>query len=418
MTGPALPNEPVFGPDLMARLDAFARHSEDEGRLTRTFLSAPHRAAANELSGWMTAAGMTAVTDNIGNVVGRYEGLAPKAPALILGSHIDTVRDAGKYDGNMGVLAALACVEHLHALGERFPFAIEVIAFGDEEGVRFPATLSGSRAVAGTFDGTELALKDRNGVTMREALVAFGCDPDRIGRVARGKGQVLAFVELHIEQGPILEAEDLPVGVVTAINGASRLSVEVSGTANHAGTVPMHLRRDALAAAAEMILAVETRARAQAELVATVGRIDVIPGAGNVIPGHALFTVDVRAPSDSPRRKAVADLDRTLSEIATRRGVGLTITLTHEATACRCASSLIAALSASIERHGVTPRLLPSGAGHDAMAFARLCPVGMLFVRCKDGVSHNPAESITVEDADLSTRVLLDFIRNFDPSKL
>lgn len=411
-------NDISLGKRLYDRLEAFARHSEDEDRLTRVFLSKEHRAAAEELLGWMQAAGMSAHIDAIGNVVGRYEGLTPQAPCLMMGSHIDTVRDAGKYDGNMGVLAALAAVEEFNRAGERFPFAIEVIAFGDEEGVRFPVTLSGSRAIAGSFDQTTLSLTDKEGKSLRQALLDFGCDPMRIGECARRRDQVLAFVELHIEQGPVLEAAGLPVGAVTAINGASRLSVEVKGTANHAGTVPMHLRRDALAAAAEMMLAVEARGRAEPDLVATVGRVDVLPGAVNVIPGLVRFTMDVRSPADSARRRAVADIDRRIAEIAEGRGVDIAITLTHEAAACRCDPGLIGAIGAAIGRSGLDPMELPSGAGHDAMAFARLCPVGMIFVRCDKGISHNPAEAITVEDADAAMRVLLDFIRHFDASTL
>ncbi|PWR19732.1 allantoate amidohydrolase [Zavarzinia compransoris] len=411
-------NDISLGARLYDRLEAFARHSEDADRLTRVFLSKEHRAAAEELLGWMRDAGMKAHIDAIGNVVGRYEGLVPNAPCLMMGSHIDTVRDAGKYDGNMGVLAALAAVEEFNKAGERFPFAIEVIAFGDEEGVRFPVTLSGSRAIAGTFDQTTLSLTDKEGKSLRQALAEFGCDPTRITDSARRRDQVLAFVELHIEQGPVLEAAGLPVGAVTAINGASRLSVEVKGTANHAGTVPMHLRRDALAAAAEMMLSVEARGRAEPDLVATVGRVDVLPGAVNVIPGLVRFTMDVRSPSDSARRRAVADIDRRIAEIAAARDVGIAITLTHEAAACRCDPKLIDAIGRSIARTGLAPMTLPSGAGHDAMAFARLCPVGMIFVRCEKGISHNPAEAITVEDADAAMRVLLDFIRHFDASTL
>ncbi|RJF94684.1 allantoate amidohydrolase [Oleomonas cavernae] len=410
-------NDLTLGQRLYERLEAFARHSEDEGKLTRTFLSGAHKAAADELAGWMRAAGMKVETDAIGNVVGRYEATTSGAPCLMLGSHIDTVRDAGKYDGNMGVLAALACVEAFHQAGDRFPFAIEVVAFGDEEGVRFPVTLSGSRAIAGSFDTTTLSLRDKDGISLREALVAFGCDPARIGQIARKREQILAFVELHIEQGPVLEDEGLAVGAVTAINGASRLSVEVKGVANHAGTVPMHLRRDALAAAAEMMLAVEARGRAEAELVATVGRVDVMPGAINVIPGLVRFTMDVRSPSDAARRRAVADIDRRIAEIAQARGVESAITLTHEAAACRCAPELVEAIGGAIARAGLAVKRLPSGAGHDAMAFSRLCPVGMIFVRCEKGISHNPAEAITIEDADISMRVLMDFIKNFDAEK-
>ena len=404
-----------FGPALMERLEAFAAFSEDPGALTRLFLSPQHRAAADRLLAWMREAGMDARLDPAGTVVGRYEGAVPRAPALLLGSHIDTVRNAGKYDGNLGVLAAVAAVAELNRQGERLPFAIEVLGFGDEEGVRFPLTLTGSRAVAGRFDPAALEARDRDGVRMADALRVFGGDPDAIAEAARKPGQALAFLEVHIEQGPVLEAEGLPVGIVTAINGASRFAVRLRGMAGHAGTVPMGLRRDALAAAAEMTLAAERIAAAStAGLVATVGRIEAKPGAVNVIPGEVTFTLDVRAPEDAVRRDACAAIRREFQEIAARRGVDLTVETTHDAAAAPCSSGIRRQIEAAVARAGIRPLSLPSGAGHDAMAFAGVLPMGMLFVRCKGGISHNPAESITVEDADLSVRILLVIIRHFE----
>ncbi|HET6469570.1 MAG TPA: allantoate amidohydrolase [Geminicoccaceae bacterium] len=403
------------GETLMARLDALAAFTDEAGALTRLYLSPAHEAAALQVRQWMEEAGMDARIDAVGNVAGRYEAATPGAPALLLGSHIDTVRDAGRYDGNLGVLAAIAAVAVLHAAGERLPFAVEVLAFGDEEGVRFPTTLTGSRAVAGTLDPVALDARDAEGTRLGEALRAFGCDPAAVGSVARRPEAVLGYVELHIEQGPVLEAAGLPLGVVTAINGASRFQIEVQGEAGHAGTVPMALRRDALAGAAEMVLAVERRAAAEAELVATVGRLDVVPGAINVIPGGVRLTLDLRAPADGARAAAVADLERAFRAIAERRRLGLTLTPSHEAAACPCDPALIAQLEAAVARAGLRPLRLPSGAGHDAMALAALCPVGMLFVRCKGGVSHHPAESITAEDAALALAVLVDFLRHFRP---
>ena len=235
----------------------------------------------------------------MGNVVGRYEGVEPGLPALLLGSHIDTVRNAGKFDGNLGVIAAISAVASLHRRFQRLPFAIEVLAFGDEEGVRFPVTLNGSRAVAGTFDPAALEVRDADGITLHEALKQFGCDPAGIAGVARRTADVLGYVEVHIEQGPVLEAEDLPVGIVTAINGASRFTIEVTGVAGHAGTVPMHLRQDALAAAAEMVLAVERAAQDTPGIVATVGKLEALPGAVNVIPSGAKLSLDLRSSSDN-----------------------------------------------------------------------------------------------------------------------
>lgn len=404
-----------FGADLMARLDAFAGFTEEPGLLTRLFLTTQHRAAADWLMELMGKAGMSARMDPAGTVVGRYEGTTPGAPALLVGSHIDTVRNAGRYDGNLGVLAAVAAVAELDRRGERLPFAIEVLGFGDEEGVRFPLTLTGSRAVAGRFDPAALEARDRDGVRMADALRAFGGDPEAIATAARKPGEALAFLEVHIEQGPVLEAEGLPVGIVTAINGATRFAVRLRGMAGHAGTVPMALRRDALAAAAEMTLAAEREAAASdAGLVATVGRIEVKPGAVNVIPGEAAFTLDVRAPEDAVRRDGCAAILRDFEDIAARRGVELSVETTHDAAAAPCSPGIRRQIEAAVTRAGVRPLSLPSGAGHDAMAFAGVLPMGMLFVRCKGGISHNPAESITVEDADLSVQILLDIIRHFE----
>jgi OHCU decarboxylase len=407
-----------LGKALMDRLEEFASFTAAPGMLTRLFLTKEHKAAAERLIAWMAEAGMTGRIDAAGNVVGRYEGDRPGLPALLIGSHIDTVRNAGKYDGNFGVLAGVAAVAELNRRAERLPFAIEVVGFGDEEGVRFPVTLTGSRAIAGAFDGAALGVADANGVGYAEALRAFGGDPDAIATAARRPDEVLAYVEVHIEQGPVLEAEDLGVGVVTGINGASRFIVRVGGTANHAGTVPMKLRRDALAGAAEMVLAVERRGLEGTDLVATVGRIEALPGAVNVIPGGTVFTIDLRSPDDAVRRAASAAVLGDIEAIAGRRGLTIAVDQSHDAPATLCAPGLIAQLSEAVGRCGVQPRKLPSGAGHDAMAVAALCPVGMLFTRCRDGISHNPAESITVEDADLSMRVLLDFIRHFDPVAL
>ena len=404
------------GEALMARLDDLARFTDQPGALTRLYLSPAHKAATRQVAAWMEEAGMAAEVDAVANVAGRYEGERPGLPAVLLGSHIDTVRDAGRYDGNLGVIAAIQAVAELNRRGERLPFAVEVLAFGDEEGVRFPTALAGSRAVAGTFDPATLDARDADGVSVREALEAFGCDPSAIPSIARRRDQALAYVEVHIEQGPVLEAEGLPVGVVTAINGASRFKAEVTGEAGHAGTVPMGLRKDALAAAAEMVLAVERRAAAAPELVGTVGRLEVAPGAVNVIPAAARFTIDLRAPDDAVRNAAAADIENAFRDTAVRRGVELRLERTYDEPARACDPALIEQLAATVEHAGIRPRRLPSGAGHDGLAMAALCPIGMLFVRCEGGISHNPAESITTEDADVAVRVLLDFLRRFRPA--
>jgi allantoate deiminase len=412
VSGPAQPS----GRRIWDRCQALACCSERTDALTRVYLSSEQRAASELALGWMREAGMSARLDAIGNVVGRYEGSTSGAPCLMLGSHLDTVRNAGKYDGMLGVVAAIDCVHALNARGTRLPFAVEVVGFADEEGARFGATLLGSRAVAGTFDPGALECRDADGVTLREALTAFGLDPARIAAAARRRADVLAYAELHIEQGPVLEAENLPVGVVTAINGASRFQIEIEGLAGHAGTVPMALRRDALAAAAECVLAVESRCAREADLVGTVGRIEAAPGATNVIPGHARFTIDLRAPRDEQRRQAADDIGAAIAAIAARRHVGVDIRRTHDGGTAACAPWLQDQLGRAIAAEGLPVRRLPSGAGHDGMAIVDLADIGMLFVRCEGGVSHNPLEAITIADAELSARIFLRFIEHFQPA--
>jgi allantoate deiminase len=402
---------------ILEHCDALARCSEQPDGLTRVFLSDEQRAADGLVLGWMRAAGMSARLDAIGNCVGRYEGERAGMPALLLGSHLDTVRDAGRYDGMLGVVAAIECVHALSARGRRLPFAIEVIGFADEEGVRFGSTLLGSRAVAGTLDQAVLDTADQDGVTMREALLRFGLDPAHVRAAARSRDDVLAYAELHIEQGPVLEADGLPVGVVTAINGANRLRVELHGVAGHAGTVPMRLRKDALAAAAECVLAVERRCASAPDLVGTVGRLAVLPGATNVIPGKVTFTIDVRSPRDVDRRAATDDVVQAIEAICAKRGVSPAITRTHEGVTAECAPWLRAQIGRAVAAEGLPVRELPSGAGHDAMALVDLADVGMLFVRCEAGVSHNPAEAITAEDVATSARVFLRFIEQFRPER-
>lgn len=400
---------------IMQRCDALARHSELPGGLTRVFLSPQARAAGDLVLGWMREAGMQARLDAIGNAVGRYEGSRPGLPCLMLGSHLDTVRDAGKYDGMLGVVTAIECVDALHRAGARLPFAIEVVGFGDEEGVRFGTTLLGSRAVAGTLDPEVLQVADAEGRTIAQALRAFGLDPDGVPSVRRKRGEVLAYAELHIEQGPVLETEGLPVGVVTAINGFSRLRVTLRGQAGHAGTVPMKLRRDALAAAAECVLAVERIARARPQVVGTVGRIEARPGAINVISGEVQFSVDLRAPQDAARQDAVAAVRTEVALISENRGVGFEIETLQELGSSACAPWLMAQLERAVEREGVRVLRLPSGAGHDGMALKALADIAMLFVRCKGGISHNPAEAISEPDAAVGARVLYTFIHDFRP---
>jgi allantoate deiminase len=395
--------------------DALGRLSEQEGGLTRVFLSSQQRDANALVLAWMRDAGMTAHVDAMGNCVGRYEGARPGLPCLMLGSHLDTVRDAGQYDGMLGVLSAIECVGALNATGTRLPFAIEVIGFGDEEGVRFGSTLLGSRAIAGTFDPALLAKTDADGMTMREALTKFELDPTQYATAAHSPAQVLAYAELHIEQGPVLEAAGLPVGVVTAINGGYRFTIELTGMAGHAGTVPMGLRRDALAAAAECVVAVERIAGSMPDVVGTVGRIEARPGAMNVIPGKAQFSLDVRAPTDDKRHAAIAAIRAEFAAIAQRRNVDLAVTPLWEAKTSPCAPAMQEQIATAIHAEGIRVHRLPSGAGHDGMAIIDIAPIGMLFVRCKGGISHNPAEAVTLDDVATGLRVFARFILAFTP---
>jgi allantoate deiminase len=292
--------------------------------------------------------------------------------------------------------------------GKRYPFAIEVVAFGDEEGVRFATTLGGSRALAGTFDEQALDELDESTISRREALAAFGCDPSRVAE--RPPDRTVGYVEIHIEQGPVLEKDGLPLGVVTTIDGVTRATIDVGGVAGHAGTVPMAMRHDALTAAAEMLLAIEERARRRPNLVATVGKLEVPRSAPNTIPGRVRFTLDIRSPGDAERVKAVEDIKTTLAAIAARRGVTQRLTPGHQAPAAHCDEKLSDLLAAAAESCGAAPRRIPSGAGHDAMAFDKVIPFAMLFVRCRGGVSHNPDEYASAADIDIAARVLSNFL--------
>ncbi len=350
----------------------------------------------------------------LGNVVGRLKAAAD-APVLLTGSHYDTVRNAGKYDGRLGIVLPIAVAAALKRDGVQLPFTLEIIAFAEEEGVRFGSTYLGSSALAGRFDGSALDRKDETGATLADALGTSGADPATISALARDPAKLLGYVEVHIEQGPVLLDAGLPLGVVTAIAGNVRRLVTVTGTAGHAGTVPMTLRRDAAAAAAEMILAVERRCATAPGLVGTVGRVEVPNGAVNVIPGSCRFSLDIRAGEDAIRDAAVADVEAEHRAIAARRGVGIEITELLRGPAAPCAPAMRHRLAASISRLGEKPRELPSGAGHDAAMFASVTPTGMLFVRCGNGgISHNPLETMTADDAGLAALTFRDFLLNFD----
>jgi allantoate deiminase len=406
-----------FGDEILARAEILAAFTERDGMLARSYLTPQHRQAGEQVRAWMRAAGMEADFDALGNVVGRYAGTRPDAPAVVTGSHMDTVVDAGKYDGIFGILAPIACVAELHRAGRRLEHPIEVVAFGDEEGVRFGTSMVGSKALTGKLEPKVLETRDGAGTTLADALRDFGCDPAGYAALRRDPAKMRLFVETHIEQGPVLLDEGLAVGVVTSIQGSTRARVTVQGEEGHAGTVPMGMRHDALAAAAEMVLTVERHVRSDAaHLVGTVGKLAVAAGGAiNVIPGRVEFTVDVRSGEDTRRKAAAAAIEAACRAIARERGVAIEWSQLQEMSAARCDDTERARLARAIAAEGLPVRELPSGAGHDAMQFSGLVPIAMLFVRCGNGgVSHSPRETLSAEDADVATRVLLRYLESIE----
>jgi allantoate deiminase len=396
---------------VVRRCRELAGVSEEEGRLTRPFAT-PAMARANDLVGrWMAEAGMAVRMDPAGNLVGSLAGSDPEAGTLLLGSHLDSVRDAGAFDGPLGVLVAVACVARLRAQDVTLPFGVDVLGFSDEEGLRFGTAYLGSRAVAGTFDPALLDRPGDDGLTIADALRHFGADPASIGDASRRGERLLGYVEVHIEQGPVLEQRAAPVGVVTAIAGATRAEVGFTGRAGHAGTVPMELRRDAVCAAAEFVLAVEAEGRSRPGLVATVGRLAVLPGAPNVVPGAAVATLDVRHADDAVRAAAVAELEARAGAIAAARGVELRWDARMQTPAVALDAELSDLLAATAEALGVPVVRLPSGAGHDAVALHAITRTAMLFVRCAGGISHHPDESVEAADVAVALDVLDAFVR-------
>lgn len=390
--------------NLHTRLVHLASFSDDPACLTRLSLSNSHKRAFEWLKGEFENAGLKTRTDGLGALIGRLQGRSDKT--IVIGSHIDTVKNAGFYDGNLGVLAGLSVIEKLQ---NQLNYSLEIYAFADEEGVRFPSTLSNSRALAGKFEPIILEEKDSEGITRREALRAFG----ETG-IPVPPSDIIAYLELHIEQGPVLEASHLALGVVTAINGATRGQIVVTGKAGHAGTTPMALRHDALCAASEMILAIE--AIATDDVVATVGRLDIPNAAVNVIAGDVRFTVDIRSPCDVSREKAASDIAEICGKIAFKRHLKADITYSYHAKAAPCDTRLQNHLTAALLKNGQTAFHLPSGAGHDAMALHGVIPMAMLFVRSKDGLSHHPDEYSTPQDLDLAVKTLLDTVLSLDQS--
>ncbi len=418
---PSSPPAFPFGDAILARAHALACHSDVPAvdvppgaarPLTVTYLTEAHRACAADLLQWMRDDGFDeAGIDAVGNVVGVYRGTDPAAPRLLTGSHYDTVRDAGRYDGRLGIFVPMACVRELHRQGRRLPFDLEVVGFAEEEGQRFAATFIGSGALVGQFDPAWLDLRDADGVSMREAMRAAGHDPAAVPALARDPSRYRGFIEVHIEQGPVLCSAGLPLGVVTAINGSVRFVGEMTGVACHAGTTPMGQRRDAAAGVAELVLYVERRAGEVPDIVGTVGQMHVPDGSINVVPGRCRFSLDLRAPGDAARDALVADVLAELAAIAARRGLRYTLEETMRASAAPSDPALQRRWERAVAATGVPVFHLPSGAGHDAMKLHEAMPQAMLFMRGdNDGISHNPLEAINAADTQLAVEAFLHFL--------
>lgn len=413
--------QPTLGHQVWDWQEKLAQHSDagyaELGQLTVTYLTDAHRACAQRISHWMKDCGFDSVEiDAVGNVVGRYHPATVGARYLLTGSHYDTVRNGGKYDGRLGIFVPMAGVQQLHQQGKRLPFGIEVVAFAEEEGQRYKATFLGSGALIGQFDPAWLDQQDADGVPMRAALQHAGLCVDDIAKIRRDPAHYLGFVEVHIEQGPVLNELNLPLGVVNSINGSVRYLCEIIGTASHAGTTPMDRRRDAACAEAELALYIEQRAAQDGDSVATIGQLQVPNGSINVVPGRCTFSLDLRAPTDAQRDALVADVLQQLQAICQRRGVRSSCEETLRAAAAPSAPAWQARWEQALGALGVPLHRMPSGAGHDAMKLHEVMPQAMLFVRGQNaGISHNPLESTTSDDMQLAVDALTHLIHHLTP---
>jgi allantoate deiminase len=397
-----------FQKTFLERIEALGKLSEEGDKLTRPSFT-PSMRAANVLVGrWMSAAGMSVRQDTISNLIGRYEGESPKT--LIIGSHIDTVRDAGKYDGTLGVLLGLAVVEAL--AGKKLPFSIEVIAFCDEEGLRFHLSYLGSRAIVGALDEKQLSFVDAEGISIAEAIKQNGGDVSRISQEAKKSEDVIGYIEAHIEQGPVLESMNQPVGIVSGIAGQSRFEISFTGEAGHAGTVPMRLRRDALCAAANFVLSVQAEALKTNGLVATVGQLTVEPSASNAIPGRVTLSLDIRHQEDKLRISAIESIKASAESIAAGEGMALSWTLISESPSLHCSPKLLNLLKETVIEANYPATMISSGAGHDGVQISRITEIAMLFVRCRRGISHNPLEYAEPSDIEIAADLLLAAVMN------
>ena len=412
--------EPTLGHQVWDWQEKLAQHSDpgyiEQGQLTVTYLTDAHRACAQRISHWMKDCGFDEVEiDAVGNVVGRYHPQNVGAKYLLTGSHYDTVRNGGKYDGRLGIFVPMACVSELHKKTKRLPFGIEVVAFAEEEGQRYKATFLGSGALIGDFKSEWLDQQDTDGITMREAMQHAGLCVDDIAKIQRDPTRYLGFVEVHIEQGPVLNEVNIPLGVVTSINGSVRFLCEVIGTASHAGTTPMDRRRDAACAVAELALYMEQRAAKDGDSVATIGQLHVPNGSINVVPGRCVFSMDMRAPTNAQRDALMADVMAQLKTICDRRGLRFTLEETMRAAAAPSAPEWQIRWERAVSALGVPVFKLPSGAGHDAMKLHEVMPQAMLFVRGENaGISHNPLESTTSDDMQLAVEAFTDLLAQLE----
>jgi len=392
--------------------DDLGKVSQSPSYVDRRYLSEQHKQANELVAKWMQQANMHTWQDSVGNCWGRYESPNPNAKTLLFGSHLDTVINGGKYDGMLGVVAPIAVMQMLHDQSITLPFHVDIVGFCDEEGTRFGSTLLGSRALTGKWQPEWASLVDSDGISLRQAMLNFGLDFDNVGSSKIAGEDILAYIELHIEQGPVLETHNLPTGIVSGIAGAKRMVFNVGGVAGHSGTVPMNNRQDSLLGASEMIVAIENVAQ-QNNIVATVGNITNTPNAVNVISGNTQFSLDIRSISDSTRHACLNEIIILTQQIAAKRKLTLTTVQTHSAQAVKCDPSLIKRLIHASQTAKIAPRELVSGAGHDAMAMAEICTIGMLFTRCEKGISHHPKEAIHADDVEASLRVLYHFVDQF-----
>jgi allantoate deiminase len=383
-----------------------------ENGVTRFSFTDQSERANDIVQQWMEEAGMKVYRDGVNNLIGRYEGTDPYSPVLMIGSHIDSVKEGGKYDGVLGVIAGIEVVTQLFEREIRPNRSIEVVAFCDEEGARFHTSLIGSRAMAGQLTDEDLQTADEQGITLSDAMRQVGLDPANYASAKRDPKTVHSYLELHIEQGPILQEENQPCGVVMGIAGALRYNFCILGMAGHAGTVPMSLRKDALTGTAEMMMAIEQIANQYPPLVATVGRLNVQPGVGNVIPGTVVGTLDIRDTDEQRKLQVASEMLSACEQICRQRGLESRFELVTQSPAVRCSPRLVALIENALIKRNIKPLKLQSGAGHDAMAIAGVCDVGMIFVRCKDGVSHHPDEYASPSDIETATEILFDVVLN------